>query len=134
MLDIGEWFWEVFMISEGAVLNVADNSGASMVRCFRVLGGTRKRYASCGDVVVASVLSALPSSSIKKGDIVKAMIIRTVYKNSRKDGSFIAFSDNAVCVVDDKREPKATRIFGPVSRELRSKGYLKVVSLSPEVV
>ena len=122
------------MIQERAILNVADNSGARKLRCFRVVGGTRRRYAGLGDVVVCSVQDALPTASIKKGEVVKAVIVRTVREYRRADGSYVKFDDNAVCLIDDQGEPKGTRIFGPIARELRERNYLKIISLAPEVV
>ncbi len=122
------------MIQERAILNVADNSGARKLRCFRVLGGTRRRYAGLGDIIVCSVQDALPASTIKKGDVVKAVVVRTVREQRRADGSYVRFDDNAVCVIDAEGEPKGTRIFGPIARELREKNYLKIISLAPEVV
>jgi len=122
------------MIQERAILNVADNSGARKLRCFRVVGGTRRRYAGLGDVVVCSVQDALPTAAIKKGDVVKAVIVRTVREYGRADGSYVKFDDNAVCLIDDQGEPKGTRIFGPIARELRERNYLKIISLAPEVV
>jgi len=122
------------LIQERAILNVADNSGARKLRCFRVKGGTRRRYAGLGDVIVCSVQDALPTATIKKGDVVKAVIVRTVREFRRADGSYIKFDDNAVCLIDDQGEPKGTRIFGPIARELRERNYLKIISLAPEVV
>ena len=122
------------MIQERAILNVADNSGARKLRCFRVMGGTRRRYAGLGDVVVCSVQDALPTATIKKGEVVKAVIVRTVREARRADGSYVKFDDNAVCLIDDQGEPKGTRIFGPIARELRERNYLKIISLAPEVV
>lgn len=122
------------MIQERAILNVADNSGARKIRCFRVRGGTRRRYAGLGDVIVASVQDAIPQGGLKKGEVVKAVIVRTKREYARPDGTYIKFDDNAAVVIDDKNEPKGTRIFGPVARELREKGYLKIISLAPEVV
>jgi large subunit ribosomal protein L14 len=122
------------MIQERAILNVADNSGARKLRCFRVVGGTRRRYAGLGDVIVCSVQDALPTSSIKKGEVVKAVIVRTVRTHRRNDGSYVRFDDNAACVIDAEGEPKGTRIFGPVARELRERNYIKIISLAPEVV
>lgn len=122
------------MIQERCILNVADNSGARRLRCFRVMGGTRRRYAGLGDVVVCSVQDALPTATIKKGDVVKAVVVRTVREHRRYDGSYVKFDDNAVCVIDAEGEPKGTRIFGPIARELREKNYLKIISLAPEVV
>jgi len=122
------------LIQERAILNVADNSGARKLRCFRVVGGTRRRYAGLGDVVVCSVQDALPTATIKKGEVVKAVIVRTVRESRRPDGSYVKFDDNAVCLIDDQGEPKGTRIFGPIARELRERNYLKIISLAPEVV
>lgn len=122
------------MIQERCILNVADNSGAKKIRCFRVRGGTRRRYAGLGDVIVASVQDAIPQGGLKKGDVVKAVIVRTKREYVRPDGTYIKFDDNAAVVIDDKNEPKGTRIFGPVARELREKNYLKIISLAPEVV
>jgi len=122
------------MIQERAILNVADNSGARKLRCFRVVGGTRRRYAGLGDVIVRSVQDALPTSIIKKGDVVKAVIVRTIRQERRNDGSYVRFDDNAVCLIDDEGEPRGTRIFGPIARELRERNYLKIISLAPEVV
>jgi large subunit ribosomal protein L14 len=122
------------MIQERCILNVADNSGARKIRVFRVKGGTRRRYAGLGDIVVASVQDAIPQGGLKKGDIVKAVIVRTRREYARPDGTYIKFDDNAAVVIDEKGEPKGTRIFGPVARELREKNYLKIISLAPEVV
>ena len=122
------------MIQERCILKVADNSGAKKIRCFRILGGTRHRYASLGDVIVASVQDAIPTAAIKKGDVVKAVVVRTVKECHRADGSFVKFDDNAACVITDEGEPKGTRIFGPVARELRERNFLKIISLAPEVV
>ena len=122
------------MIQERAILNVADNSGARKLRCFRVVGGTRRRYAGLGDVVVCSVQDALPTATIKKGEVVKAVIVRTVRETGRADGSYVKFDDNAVCLIDENGEPKGTRVFGPIARELRERNYLKIISLAPEVV
>ena len=122
------------MIQERSILNVADNSGARRLRCFRVVGGTRRRYADLGDVVVCSVQDALPTATIKKGDVVKAVVVRTVREHRRLDGSYVKFDDNAVCLITDEGEPRGTRIFGPIARELREKDYLKIISLAPEVV
>jgi len=122
------------MIQERCILNVADNSGARKIRCFRVKGGTRRRYAGLGDIIVASVQDAIPQGGLKKGEVVKAVIVRTKREYARPDGTYIKFDDNAAVVIDDKNEPKGTRIFGPVARELREKNYLKIISLAPEVV
>jgi large subunit ribosomal protein L14 len=122
------------MIQERSILNVADNSGARILRCFRVMGGTRRRYASLGDIIVCSVQDALPTSTIKKGDVVKGVVVRTVRENRRPDGSYVKFDDNAVCLIDANGEPRGTRIFGPIARELRERNHLKIISLAPEVV
>jgi len=122
------------MIQEQTILTVADNSGAKTIMCFRMLGGTRKRWASIGDVIVASVKTAIPGSSVKKGSVVKAVIVRTKKELRRPDGSYIRFDENAAVIIDDKGEPKGTRIFGPVARELRDNNYMKIVSLAPEVL
>lgn len=122
------------MIQERTILNVADNSGARKIRVFRVKGGTRRRYASLGDIITASVQDAIPQAAIKKGDVVKAVIVRMCREYRRPDGTYIKFDDNAAVVIDEKGEPKGTRIFGPVARELREKNYLKIISLAPEVV
>lgn len=122
------------MIQERTLLKVADNSGAKMVRCFRVLGGTRKRYARVGDLIVASVQSAEPRKPVKKKEIVRAVVVRTRAQIRRKDGSYVRFDENAVVLVDMKKEPRGTRIFGPIPRELKEKGYDKIVSLAKDVV
>ncbi len=122
------------MIQENTRLVVADNTGAKSIMAFRVLGGTRKRYASIGDIVVAAVKSAIPGGQVKKGDVVKAVIVRVRKELKRKDGSYIRFDDNAAVLLDDKGEIKGSRIFGPVARELRDKNYMKIVSLAPEVL
>ena len=122
------------MVQQESRLNVADNSGAKEVLVIRVLGGTAKRYASLGDKVVVTIKSALPSGNVKKGTVSKAVIVRTTNKLRRKDGSYIRFDDNAVVLLNQSDEPRGTRIFGPVARELRDKGYMKIVSLAPEVL
>lgn len=122
------------MIREETNLTVADNSGAKKVRCFRVLGGHGKKYASVGDVIVVAVKSAIPNAAVKKGTVQKAVVVRTHKEIARKDGSYIRFDDNAAVILNDKGEPKGTRIFGPVARELREKNYMKIVSLAPEVL
>lgn len=122
------------MIQQESRLRVADNSGAKEILCIRVLGGTKKRYARIGDRIVASVKSADPSSTVKKGDVVKAVVVRTRKEGRRADGSYIRFDDNAAVLLASDGEPRATRIFGPVARELREKGYMKIVSLAPEVL
>ncbi|HEV2412329.1 MAG TPA: 50S ribosomal protein L14 [Candidatus Saccharimonadales bacterium] len=121
------------MIQQESRLKVADNSGAKSLLCIRVLGGTRRRYAGVGDIIVASVKDALPASGMKK-KVVRAVVVRTTRQIKRKDGSTIRFDDNAAVLIDENKLPKATRIFGPVPRELREKGYMKIVSLAPEVL
>ncbi len=122
------------MIQQESRLSVADNSGAKEVLCIRVLGGTKKRYASIGDKIVVSVKSAISSSSLKKGTVSKAVIVRTKKEVRRKDGSYIRFEDNAAVLLTANDEPRGTRIFGPVARELREKQFMKIVSLAPEVL
>ena len=122
------------MIQQESRLKVADNSGAKEILCIRVLGGTKKRYARIGDRIVCTVKSADPSSNIKKGDVVKAVIVRTRKERRRRDGSYIRFDDNAAVILANDGGPRGTRIFGPVARELREKGYMKIVSLAPEVL
>jgi large subunit ribosomal protein L14 len=123
------------MIQESTRLTVADNSGAKVVECFRVLGGSRRRYARVGDVIVAAVKSAIPNGNVKKGQVVKCVVVRTKKEIGRKDGSYIRFGDNAaVILAEDTNEPVGTRIFGPVARELREKKFMKIVSLAPEVL
>ena len=123
------------MIQESTRLNVADNSGAKVVECFRVLGGSRRRYARVGDVIVASVKSAIPNGNVKKGQVVKCVVVRTRKEIGRKDGTYIRFGDNAaVILAEESMEPIGTRIFGPVARELRAKKFMKIVSLAPEVL
>ena len=121
------------MIQAETKLKAADNSGAKVIECFKVLGGTRRRYASVGDIIVCSVKSAEPRGLVKKGDKIRAVVVRTKKAIRRKDGSYIRFDENAAVVLNDK-EPKGTRIFGPVARELREKGFAKIVSLAPEVL
>ena len=121
------------MIQQESYLNVADNSGAKVIKCIKVLGGTRRRYASVGDVIVCSVKSAIPNSPVKKGEVVKAIIVRTKKEIRRPDGSYIKFDENAAVVIDAQLNPRGTRIFGPVARELREKDFMKIVSLAPEV-
>lgn len=122
------------MIQQESRLKVADNTGAKELLCIQVRGSTRRRYGSVGDIIVATVKQAAPHSSVKKGDIVKAVIVRTAKEYSRPDGSSIRFDDNAAVIIDDNKNPKGTRIFGPVARELRERGYMKIVSLAPEVL
>jgi len=121
------------MIQAESKLKVADNSGAKMIKCFKVLGGTRRRYAGIGDIIVASVKIAAPRGMVKKGDIVKAVIVRQRKELRRKDGSYIRFDENAAVILEGK-DPKGTRIFGPIAREIREKGYSKIISLAPEVL
>jgi large subunit ribosomal protein L14 len=122
------------MIQVQTHLNVADNSGARRVMCIRILGGTRRRYARVGDIIVVSVKDALPTSAVKKGTVLKAVIVRTAKEFGRKDGTYIRFSDNAAVLISDTGEPRGTRIFGPVARELREKKFMRIVSLAPEVL
>ena len=122
------------MIQQETVLKVADNSGAKVVKCIKVLGGTRRRYAGLGDIVVLSVKSAIPHSDVKKGSLHRGVIVRTKKAVRRPDGSYIRFGDNAVVLINEILEPKGTRIFGPVARELREKKFMKILSLAPEVV
>jgi len=122
------------MIQQESMVKVADNSGAKTALVIRVLGGTRRRYAGLGDIVVVAVKNALPNGTVKKRDVAKAVVVRTVKETRRKDGSYIRFDENAVVIINDQGEPRATRIFGPVARELREKKYMKIVSLAPEVL
>lgn len=122
------------MIQQESRLGVCDNSGAKEILCIRVLGGTRRRYARVGDIIVATVKQANPAGTVKKKQVVKAVIVRTKYVIKRKDGSTIRFDDNAAVIIGDDKLPKATRIFGPVPRELRDLGYAKIISLAPEVL
>ena len=122
------------MIQAESRLRVADNTGARELLCIRVLGGTQRRYASIGDVIVCSVKDAIPGGQVKKGEVVKAVIVRTVKENRRNDGSYIKFDENAAVIIKDDNEPRGTRIFGPVARELRDKKYMKIISLAPEVL
>ena len=122
------------MIQQESVVKVADNSGAKRALVIRVLGGTRRRYAGLGDLVIVAVKDALPNGTVKKSDVAKAVVVRTVKETRRKDGSYIKFDENAVVIINDQGEPRATRIFGPVARELREKRYMKIVSLAPEVI
>ena len=122
------------MIQEETNLVVADNSGAKKVRCIRVLGGSDRRYASIGDLIVVSVKTAIPNGNIKKGEVSRAVIVRTKKEIKRKDGSYIRFDENAAVLLNAQNEPRGTRIFGPVARELRDKQYMKIVSLAPEVL
>jgi large subunit ribosomal protein L14 len=122
------------MIQQETELDVADNTGAKRVKCFKVLGGSKRRYAKVGDVIVCSVKEADPKSSVKKGEVVKAVIVRTKNYIRRADGSFLKFFDNSCVIIDDKLNPKGTRIFGPVAREVRDGGFVKITSLAPEVL
>ena len=122
------------MIKMQTNLAVADNSGAKSIRCIKVLGGSRRRYASIGDIISASVRVAMPGGAVKKGEIVKCVIVRTKKEVRRKDGSYIRFDQNAAVVINEQKEPVGTRIFGPVARELREKKFMKIVSLAPEVI
>ena len=122
------------MIQQQSRVRVADNTGARELMCIRVMAGGRKQYAGVGDVIVASVKQAVPGGSVKKGDVVKAVIVRTAKEYGRPDGSYIRFDDNAAVILSDRLNPKGTRIFGPVARELREKNYMKIVSLAPEVL
>lgn len=122
------------MIQQQTIFNVADNSGAKKLMCIRVLGGSRRRFGRIGDIVVASVKEASPNGTVKKGDVVKAVVVRTRKELGRLDGSYIKFDDNAAVVIDKDNNPKGTRIFGPVARELRAKDFMKIVSLAPEVL
>jgi large subunit ribosomal protein L14 len=122
------------VIQAQTMLNVADNTGAKKVMCFRVLGGGMRRYASVGDVIVATVKEATPGGVVKKGDVVKAVVVRTKKEIRRPDGSFIRFDENAAVIIDTNNNPRGTRIFGPVARELRDRNYMKIVSLAPEVL
>ena len=122
------------MIQQESMVKVADNSGAKRALVIRVLGGTRRRYAGLGDTVVIAVKDALPNGTVKKAEVARAVVVRTVKETRRKDGSYIRFDENAVVIINDQGEPRATRIFGPVARELREKRYMKIVSLAPEVL
>jgi len=122
------------MIQEYSKLNVADNTGAKKVMCIKVIGGSKRRYASLGDIIIVSVKQALPNGAIKKGEKSKAVIVRTKKESRRKDGSYIRFDENAAVLINDAMEPKGSRIFGPVARELREKEFMKIVSLAPEVL
>ncbi len=122
------------MIQVQTKLNVADNSGAKQLQCIRVLGGTRRRYAQVGDIIIFSVKEALPNSKVKKGDVRRAVVVRTIKETRRPDGSYIRFSDNSAVLINPQGEPIGTRIFGPVARELRAKRFMKIISLAPEVL
>ena len=122
------------MIQTTSTLDVADNSGAKKIMCIRVLGGTRRKYASLGDIIVVSIKEAIPNAKVKKGEVAKAVIVRTKKEVSRQDGSYIRFDTNSAVLVDKDNEPVGTRIFGPVARELRAKRFMKIISLAPEVL
>ncbi len=122
------------MIQTQSILDVADNSGARKVMCIKVLGGSKRRYASIGDVIVVSVKEAIPNAKVKKGDVAKAVIVRTAKEIGRADGSYIRFDTNSAVLIDNQLEPIGTRIFGPVARELRAKKFMKIISLAPEVL
>tara|TARA_Y100001970_G_C13943282_1_gene704294 strand:+ start:485 stop:853 length:369 start_codon:yes stop_codon:yes gene_type:complete len=122
------------MIQQETRLKVADNSGAKTVQCFKVLGGSKRRYATVGDVVVVSVKTSIPGGMVKKGDVSRAVIVRVAKELRRKDGSYIRFDENAAVLLNSQNEPRGTRIFGPVARELRDSGYMKIISMAPEVL
>ncbi len=122
------------MIQQQTMLTISDNSGARRAMCIKVLGGTRRRYGTVGDIIVVAVKDALPGANVKKGDVARAVIVRTRKEIRRKDGSYIRFDQNAAVLIDKEKEPKGTRIFGPVARELREKEFMKIVSLAPEVI
>ena len=122
------------MVQSETILDVADNSGARSVLCIKVLGGSRRRYATVGDVIVVSLKEAIPNAKVKKGDVLKAVIVRTAKEVGRSDGSFIRFDTNSAVLIDNQQEPIGTRIFGPVARELRAKRFMKILSLAPEVL
>ncbi len=122
------------MIQMQTILNVADNSGAKKVGCIKVLGGSKRKYASIGDIIVVSVKEAIPNSKVKKGDVMRAVVVRTAKEIGRPDGTYLKFSDNSAVLINNQMEPIGTRIFGPVARELRAKQFMKIVSLAPEVL
>lgn len=122
------------MIQERSIVKVADNSGAKTIRCFRVLGGSRKRYARLGEIIIASVQVAEPRKAIKKKDVVKAVIVRTRAPKRRSDGSYVRFDENAAVIIDEKKEPKSTRIFGPIPREIKEAGYDTIIGMAEEIV
>ena len=122
------------MIQQESYLKVADNTGAKEIKCIRVLGGSRRKYASIGDIIVASVRKATPSGSVKKGDVVKAVIVRTCNAVRRPDGTYVRFDENAAVLIQEDKTPRGTRIFGPVARELRDRDFMKILSLAPEVI
>ena len=122
------------MIQQESILKITDNTGAKSALCIRVLGGSKRRYAGVGDVIVATIKDAIPNAVIKKGEVVEAVVVRTAKETRRKDGSYVRFEDNAAVLINPQGEPRGTRIFGPVGRELREKKYMKIVSLAPEVL
>ena len=122
------------MIQQETRLNVADNTGAKQVLCIKVLGGSKKRYAKLGDTIVITIKKAIPNSNLKNGEVHKAVVVRTKKELNRQDGSYIRFDDNAVVIINDQKEPRGTRVFGPVARELREKQFMKILSLAPEVI
>ena len=122
------------MIQQESMVKVADNSGAKTAQVIRVLGGTRRRYAGLGDIVIVAVKNALPNGTVKKSEVARAVVVRTAKETRRKDGSYIRFDENAVVLINDDKEPRGTRIFGPVARELREKAFMKIISLAPEVI
>jgi large subunit ribosomal protein L14 len=122
------------MVQPRSIITISDNSGARVARVVKVLGGTRKRYGRLGDIIVVSIQDALPGGNVKKGDVHKAVLVRTRNVERRKDGSYIRFDQNAAVLIDDQKEPKGTRIFGPVARELREREFMKIISLAPEVI
>ncbi len=122
------------MIQQQTMLNVADNSGAKKIMCIKVLGGSKKRYATIGDIIVAAVKDATPGAAVKKGDVVKAVVVRMKRTYKRNDGSYVRFDENGAVVINNNNEPRGTRIFGPIPRELRDKNYMKIISLAPEVL
>lgn len=122
------------MVQQETIVKIADNSGAKRALVIRVLGGSKRRYAGLGDVVIVAIKVALPTGTVKKGEVARAVVVRTAKETRRKDGSYIRFDENAAVIIDEKNEPRATRIFGPVGRELREKKFMKIVSLAPEVL
>ncbi len=122
------------MVQTSTVLNVADNSGARKVQCIKVLVGSKRKYASIGDIIVVSIKEAIPNAKVKKGDVMKAVVVRTAKEIGRSDGTYIRFDSNSAVLIDNQREPVGTRIFGPVARELRAKRFMKIISLAPEVL
>ena len=122
------------MIQQQTMLTISDNSGARRAMCIKVLGGTRRRYARVGDIVVVAIKDAIPNGAVKKGEVARAVVVRTRKETRRKDGSYIRFDQNAAVLIDKQREPRGTRIFGPVARELREKEFMKIISLAPEVI